>query len=162
MSNQDHLWMEQALKLAEQAAAEGEVPVGAIVVINDERIGTGYNRPISLCDPTAHAEILALREAASHLNNYRLVDSTLYVTLEPCAMCAGAIVYARIKRLVFGASDSRGGACGSVFNITQSQHLNHQVEITAGVLGDACGERLREFFRARREAGLKEKRDPSN
>lgn len=150
MNDQDHIWMEQTLKLAQQAAAEGEVPVGAVVVINDERIGAGYNRSISLCDPTAHAEILALREAANYLNNYRLVDATLYVTLEPCAMCAGAIVHARIKRLVYGASDPRAGACGSVYNLVQSEHLNHQVEITAGVLSDACGELLRNFFRARR------------
>lgn len=162
MNDQDHIWMEQTLKLAQQAAAEGEVPVGAVVVINGEAIGTGHNRSISLCDPTAHAEILALREAAKRIANYRIVDSTLYVTLEPCPMCAGAIVHARIKRLVFGASDPRAGACGSVYNLVQSSHLNHQVQITAGVLSESCGELLRDFFRARRDAGLKKKLSQSD
>lgn len=150
MTEQDHFWMEQAVALAQQAAAEGEVPVGAVLVIGDECLGIGYNRSIHLCDPTAHAEILAVRKAAISTKNYRLVNSTLYVTLEPCPMCAGAIVHARVKRVVFGASDPRTGACGSVFNLVQSDSLNHRIEITTGVLGETCGELLRKFFRKRR------------
>lgn len=151
--------MKQAIELAQRAAAENEVPVGAVLVMDDERIGAGYNHPISLCDPTAHAEILALREAAIGMENYRLVDSTLYVTLEPCPMCAGAMVHARVKRVVFGASDPRAGACGSVYNLVQSESLNHRVEITAGVLGETCGELLKEFFQSRRKAVPKETLD---
>jgi tRNA(adenine34) deaminase len=150
MTQQDHFWMEQAIALAQEAAAVGEVPVGALLVKDNVSIGTGYNRVIGLCDPTAHAEVLALREAAHQLGNYRLVDSTLYVTLEPCPMCAGAMVHARVNRLVFGASDPRTGACGSVYNLVQSDYLNHQVEITAGILGEICGGLLRKFFRERR------------
>jgi tRNA(adenine34) deaminase len=123
-----------------------------VLVIGDKRIGAGYNRSISACDPTAHAEILALREAAIRLKNYRLVGSTLYVTLEPCPMCAGAMVHARVKQVMFGASDPRAGACGSTINLVQSKYLNHQVEIMSGVLSDTCGELLRKFFRARRDA----------
>lgn len=152
MTQQDHFWMEQAIILAQQAAATGEVPVGALLVRDNTCIGAGHNRVIGLCDPTAHAEVLALREAARRVDNYRLVDSTLYVTLEPCPMCAGAMVHARIKRLVFGASDPRAGACGSIYNLVQSDYLNHRVEITAGVLDETCGELLRKFFRERRDA----------
>jgi len=146
----DIRWMTRALELAQRAAAEGEVPVGAVVVRDGEVIGEGWNRPIAAHDPTAHAEIQALRAAAEHVGNYRLVDTTLYVTLEPCAMCAGAMVHARVRRVVYGAADPRAGAGGSVFNLLQAQQLNHQSEICCGVLADACAALLREFFRARR------------
>jgi tRNA(adenine34) deaminase len=142
--------MERALALARRAAAAGEVPVGAVLVRDGEIIGEGYNRPISACDPTAHAEILALRQAAARVGNYRLPDSILYVTLEPCPMCAGAIVHARVKRVVFGASDPRTGAAGTVFNLLQAEQLNHRAEVEGGVLGEVCGELLQEFFRLRR------------
>ncbi len=142
--------MAYALKLARRAAAAGEVPVGAVLVREDQQLGEGYNCPIGACDPTAHAEILALRQAAASVGNYRLVDSTLYVTLEPCPMCAGAIIQARVKRVVFGAEDPRSGAAGSVFNLLQSDRLNHRAEVTGGVMKEACGEVLREFFRTRR------------
>jgi tRNA(adenine34) deaminase len=147
---EDIRWMTRALELAQRAAAEGEVPVGAVVVRDGEVIGEGWNRPIAAHDPTAHAEIQALRAAAEHVGNYRLVDTTLYVTLEPCAMCAGAMVHARVRRVVYGAADPRAGAGGSVFNLLQAQQLNHQSEICCGVLADACAALLREFFRARR------------
>jgi tRNA(adenine34) deaminase len=144
--------MSQALLLAQQAAEAGEVPVGALIVMDDRLIGSGYNRSIGACDPTAHAEILALRQAATHLGNYRLVDTTLYVTLEPCPMCAGALIHARVGRVVFGAKDPRSGAAGSVFNILQSDALNHRAEVTDGVMTDECSTLLRDFFRARRNA----------
>ena len=142
--------MEQAISLARRAAALGEVPVGAVLVRADEVLGEGYNCPISACDPTAHAEIVALRQASARVGNYRLPDSTLYVTLEPCPMCAGAIVHARLQRVVFGACDPRAGAGGAVFNLLQAEQLNHRVEIAAGLAEDVCGELLREFFRRRR------------
>ena len=143
-------WMGRALDLARRAAEAGEVPVGAVVVRDDGLLGEGWNQPIGACDPTAHAEVLALRTAAARVGNYRLVDSTLYVTLEPCPMCAGAIVHARVARVVFGAVDHRAGAAGAVFNLLQSEALNHRAEVIGGVLGDACGALLRDFFRARR------------
>ena len=146
----DTAWMGRALDLARCAAQNGEVPVGALVVRFGEIIGEGYNQPIAAADPTAHAEILALRAAAARINNYRLLESTLYVTLEPCPMCAGALVHARIARVVFGAPDYRAGACGTVFNLVQAPSLNHYAEIRGGVLGDTCGELLRTFFRAKR------------
>ena len=142
--------MRQALSLARRAEAAGEVPVGAVVAVDGEVIGEGWNQPVGSHDPSAHAEILALREAGAHIGNYRLVDATLYVTLEPCAMCAGAMVHARIRRLVFGAFDPKTGAAGSVFDIVRSPQLNHQVEVTAGVLADECGGLLQSFFRSRR------------
>jgi len=144
-------WMQYALKLAERAQQEGEVPVGAVLVLNDEIIGAGWNRPIAAHDPTAHAEIMALRAGAAKLGNYRLNDTTLYVTLEPCIMCAGAMVHARIKRLVFGASDSKAGAIKSVFNILDSARLNHRVEYVGGILSGECGGMLSRFFEARRK-----------
>lgn len=159
---QDRLWMRQALRLAEQAAAVGEVPVGAVLVRDGEVIGSGFNRPIGNCDPTAHAEILALRQAAEHVGNYRIIDSTLYVTLEPCPMCAGAMVHARVGRVVFGASDPRAGAAGTVFNLLQSESLNHRAAVTGGVLDDACGQLLRDFFRSRREAIKNAPVDPTD
>jgi tRNA(adenine34) deaminase len=146
----DIRWMTRALELARSAAAEGEVPVGAVVVRDGEVIGEGWNRPIAAHDPTAHAEIQALRAAAAHSGNYRLVDTTLYVTLEPCAMCAGAMVHARVRRVVFGAPDPRTGAAGSVFNLLQAGQLNHQAEVCGGVLAEESGALLREFFQARR------------
>ena len=147
----DTAFMQQALQLAEQAAKAGEVPVGAIVVKDGVVIGRGSNTPISASDPTAHAEIMAMRDAAKHLDNYRLVDCTLYVTLEPCAMCSGAIQHARIARLVYGASDPKTGACGSVINLMDEPKLNHHTEVTQGVLAAECGAVLSNFFAARRK-----------
>ena len=142
--------MSQALELALQARDHGEVPVGAIVVHDGAVIGEGFNQPISLADPSAHAEMQAMRNAARRLDNYRLLDATLYVTLEPCAMCAGAMVQARIKRLVYGAADPKTGATGSVFNLVQSEQLNHRLEVEGGVMEKECGELLKDFFRKRR------------
>ena len=145
-------FMQQALALASLAANNGEVPVGAIVVKNGEIIGRGSNAPIGLHDPTAHAEIRALREAAAQLGNYRLVDCILYVTLEPCAMCAGAIQHARIAKLVYGASDPKTGACGSVVNLMTETKLNHHCEVVGAVLATECGAVLSTFFKQRRLA----------
>ncbi len=142
--------MGRALELARRAEAEGEVPVGAVVVIDGEIVGEGWNQPVSGHDPTAHAEILAIREAGQKTGNYRLVNATLYATLEPCAMCAGAMVHARIERLVFGARDPKTGAAGSVFDIVRSPHLNHQLQVTSGVMAEECGSLLQDFFRSRR------------
>lgn len=142
--------MNRALDLAREAAGNGEVPVGAVLVRDGQVIAEGANRPIGLNDPTAHAEILALRAGGQALDNYRLVDTTLYVTLEPCAMCAGAMVHARVKRLVYGAPDPRTGAAGTVFNIVDHSALNHRMEATGGVCGDEAADLLREFFAARR------------
>ena len=147
----DEFWMQRALELAQRAESEGEVPVGAVLVRDEQVIGEGWNQPISANDPTGHAEIIALRAAAANLNNYRLLNTTLYVTLEPCSMCAGALVHARVKRVVYGASDPKGGAAGSVFEILGTDKLNHNVEVKAGVLGDACGEVLTNFFQQRRK-----------
>jgi tRNA(adenine34) deaminase len=147
---QDEAFMRIAIALANEAASLGEVPVGAIVVKDSQIIGKGRNAPISLNDPTAHAEIQAMREAAQHLGNYRLVGCTLYVTLEPCAMCSGAIQHARIARLVYGASDPKTGCCGSVVNLMAEQKLNHHCELIQGVLAAECGALLSDFFRQRR------------
>ena len=147
----DYDYMQIALDLARQAAAAGEVPVGAIVVKDGAIIGRGSNAPITTHDPTAHAEIRAMRDAAQHLGNYRLVDCTLYVTLEPCAMCSGAIQHARIAKLVYGASDPKTGACGSVVNLMAEPKLNHHTEITGGILAEQCGALLSDFFSARRK-----------
>lgn len=138
--------MRHALTQAKRAAECNEVPVGAVVVLGDEVIGEGYNQPLGTHDPTAHAEIVALRDAARHLENYRLGGTTLYVTLEPCLMCAGAILQARIERVVFGAFDEKAGAVGSTANLLQSPLANHQCRVTAGVLGDECAELLERFF----------------
>lgn len=142
--------MREALELADAAEAAGEAPVGALVVCGGEVVGRGANRPISSSDPTAHAEIAALREAARRLGAYRLTGATLYCTLEPCAMCAGALVTARVERLVFGARDLRFGAVRSKFRIADSDLLNHRLQIVEGVLAEECVRRLQEFFRARR------------
>lgn len=147
----DAAFMQTALDLAHLAAQAGEVPVGAIVVKNGVIIGRGSNMPIGKHDPTAHAEIQAMRDAAQHLENYRLVDCTLYVTLEPCAMCTGAIQHARIARLVYGASDPKTGACGSVVNLMAEAKLNHHAEITRGILAQECGTVLTNFFSSRRK-----------
>jgi len=142
--------MRTSLDLAREAAAAGESPVGAVVVVDDRVIGRGRNSPIALHDPTAHAEILAMREAAAGIGNYRLPGAVMYVTLEPCAMCAGAMVNARIARLVFGARDLRFGGVRSKFRIADSELLNHRVEIDEGVLGAECAELLKTFFAERR------------
>ncbi len=148
--SKDEYWMQRALLLAQKAEEEGEVPVGAIVVLDNEVVGEGWNRPISSHDPSSHAEINAIREASSHLSNYRLPTTELFVTLEPCVMCAGAMIHARIARVVFGAYDLKAGAAGSVFNILPTAKLNHQVEIKGGVLNQACAEILQSFFKKRR------------
>ena len=151
MWREDEFYMQRALFLAQKAAQEGEVPVGAVLVgAEGEILAEAYNQPLRLCDPTAHAEILALREGARRLKNYRLLETTLYVTLEPCPMCAGALVYARVKRLVFGAYDLRAGACGSVYNIVADERLNHRLEVRGGLLAEEARALLQEFFRARR------------
>jgi tRNA(adenine34) deaminase len=150
MTDIDTAMMHHALTLARRAADAGEVPVGAVLVQDGAIIGEGWNHPISGQDPTAHAEIGALRAGAAALGNYRLVDTTLYVTLEPCIMCAGAIVHARVKRLVFGAADPKTGAAGSVFDVFASGKVNHLVEVEGGVLAGECGHLLTEFFRQRR------------
>jgi tRNA(adenine34) deaminase len=142
--------MRRALVLAHLAQDAGEVPVGAVLTMDGTIIGEGWNQPILSSDPTAHAEIIALRTAALRQNNYRLPGTTLYVTLEPCAMCAGAIVHARVERVVYGARDPKTGAAGSVFNLLASPSLNHQAAISWGVLEDQCGDLLRRFFRERR------------
>lgn len=150
MDPSDLVFMSRALELARAAEAMGEVPVGAVIVRDGEIIGEGSNRPISSNDPTAHAEIVALRAAAQSIGSYRLLDTTLYVTLEPCAMCAGAMVHSRVKRLVFAARDPRAGAAGSIFNVVSHSALNHSIELEEGMLADECAALLRDFFRARR------------
>lgn len=150
MSDNIH-WMQQALQLAHKAEEAGEVPVGAILVQNNQMLGEGWNQPIGTCDPTAHAEIVALRHAAKTQGNYRLLDTTLYVTLEPCIMCAGAILQSRIKRVVFGAYDPRAGAAGSVFNVFQAKEVNHRVDFMGGVLQQTCSELLKGFFQRKRQ-----------
>ena len=146
----DIAYMRQALVLAQRAETAGEVPVGALVVFDNKVIGEGWNRPISTNDPTAHAEIVALRAAANHLRNYRLTGASLYVTLEPCPMCAGAMVQARVARVVYGAADPLAGAAGSVFNVLSAPSLNHRAALQGGVLQDQCTHLLKAFFRARR------------
>lgn len=145
--------MQAALELAKEAAGLGEVPVGAVVVKDGEIIGRGRNAPISQHDPSAHAEIQAMRDAAARLGNYRLVGCSLYVTLEPCAMCAGAIQHARIANLVYGACDPKTGACGSVIDLMAEARLNHHTEVTGGVLAQECGSLLSAFFASRRKSG---------
>jgi tRNA(adenine34) deaminase len=146
-------YMQQAIALAQQAAEQGEVPVGAIIVKDGAIIGKGSNTPINTHDPTAHAEIIAMRDAAQRIGNYRLVDCTLYVTLEPCAMCTGAMQHARIARVVYGASDAKTGACGSVVDLMAEAKLNHHAVVEGGVLAEECGSLLSTFFKARRQKG---------
>jgi tRNA(adenine34) deaminase len=146
----DDFWMGFALEEANLARQMEEVPIGAIILLNNEIIGRGHNQPIKSCDPTAHAEIIALREAARKIENYRLSEATMYVTIEPCAMYAGAIVNARIKRLVFGTIEPRQGAISSVFQICSNSSLNHQVNVTAGIREAECKDLMQVFFKARR------------
>ena len=146
----DIFWMQHALELARKAEGEGEVPVGAVLVRNSEVIGEGWNRPIASHDPTGHAEINAMRDAAARLENYRLVDTTLYVTLEPCVMCAGAIIHARINRVVYGTTEPRTGAVVSVFDVLTDQRHNHRPKVTGGILAEECAGLLQSFFKARR------------
>jgi tRNA(adenine34) deaminase len=149
-SSVDERYLRHALEQASQAADAGEVPVGAIVVHQNQILATGQNRVLRDIDPTAHAEIVALRAAANALGNYRLTDCDLYVTLEPCAMCAGAMIHARLGRLIYGAADPKAGAAGSVLEVLNHPRLNHQISITSAVLAEECGELLRGFFRSRR------------
>lgn len=143
-------WMQHAMTLARRAQAQGEVPVGAIIVDNDQIIGEGWNQPITTVDPTAHAEIHALRNAASYRQNYRMPGAVMYVTLEPCVMCTGAIFHSRLARIVFGAYDSKTGAAGSVINLFENGQLNHHARITGGILQSECTKLLQDFFRERR------------
>jgi tRNA(adenine34) deaminase len=152
MSHSDELWMEEALREAQRALALGEVPVGAVVVRNGQVIARGSNQPIAANDPTAHAEILALREAGQVLSNYRLLDCDLYVTVEPCAMCAGAITHARVRRLIYGAEDPKAGAVHSMLQVLNHPKLNHKVEVTSGVLAARCMNLVQTFFREKRNA----------
>ncbi len=151
----DRRYMQEAIELARKALDAEDVPVGALVVYQGRVIGRGYNQREKLQDPTAHAEMLALTAAAEYIGHWRLENCTLYATLEPCPMCAGALVQARVSRLVFGASDDKAGACGSLYEITQDLRLNHQVETVAGVMAESCAELLQTFFRRRRELGEK-------
>ena len=150
VKNKDSQYMELALEEAKAAAAQGEIPVGAVLVVDDAIIAKDHNQRETLHDATAHAEMLVIQEACAKLKRWRLTDATLYVTLEPCPMCAGAIFNARLGRLVYGAVDSRAGACESVFNIVTNTHLNHQVQVTAGVLAEECGKILQDFLKSKR------------
>lgn len=146
----DREWMTKALRLAEQAGAAGEVPVGAVLVKGGVAIGEGWNQPISTCDPTAHAEVMVLRDAASRLENYRLPETTLYVTIEPCTMCVGAILHARVGRIVYGATEPRAGAVESQLRLTDMTHYNHKIEVVGGVLAEECSRLISDFFRKKR------------
>jgi len=148
--DRDEYWMQHALVLAARARDAGEVPVGALIVLEDQIIAEGWNQPVGLGDPTAHAEIVAIRAAAQYMHNYRLLNATLYVTLEPCPMCAGAILHSRIKRVVFGAMDSKGGCVGSLMNLFEETRFNHRVSWRSNVLAESSAALLRAFFSARR------------
>ena len=148
--NNDQIFMQRAYELAQQAEQHNEIPVGAVVVYQGEIIGEGFNQSILLNDPSAHAEMIAIRQAGKHLNNYRLLDCTLYVTLEPCPMCAGLLVHSRIERLVFASPDLKTGSAGSTFNLVNSSQLNHQVIVESGVMAKQCSELLSAFFKRRR------------
>ena len=150
----DERWMQRALDLAAEAAGYGEVPVGAVVVLDNQIVGEGCNRPISLCDPTAHAEIQAIRDAAQRLGNYRMPGSALYVTIEPCTMCAGALVHARVENLIYGALEPRSGAVVSTAELMSNPELNHRVAVRGGVLAEPCAAVLREFFASRRKTAV--------
>jgi tRNA(adenine34) deaminase len=149
-SQDDAAWMELALEQARLAAEAGEVPVGALVIRDGEIVGQGHNRNLLDHDPTAHAEIVVLRQAARRLGNHRLAGCTVYATIEPCSMCAGALIHARVSRLVYGASDPKAGAAGSVLKVLNHPDLNHTMEVTSGILSDRCSEILQEFFRRKR------------
>ncbi|MGA2696666.1 MAG: tRNA adenosine(34) deaminase TadA [Terriglobales bacterium] len=151
--NSDELWMEEALRAAQRALDAGEVPVGAVVVFGGKIVGRGWNRNLSDSDPTAHAEVMALREAGARIGNHRLVDCELFVTIEPCAMCAGALVHARVSRLVYGADDEKAGAVYSALTVVNHHKTNHRMKVRKGVLAGRCAEMLQAFFRTRREEG---------
>lgn len=154
MNEKDEVWMKEAIEAAQFAESLGEVPIGACLVdLSGNILSISGNRTITNCDPTAHAEILVLREAASKIGNYRLTETTVYTTIEPCAMCAGALVNARVKRIVFGAHDDRFGAVESVFQLCSNSSLNHQIEITSGVLAEACKKLMQDFFKLKRLKG---------
>jgi tRNA(adenine34) deaminase len=150
-SEQDEFWMRRAIELAAQAEALGEVPVGAVIVCDDEMIGEGFNQPITANDPTAHAEIVALRNAAKKINNYRLVGASLYVTLEPCTMCVGALIHSRIQRLIYATTEPKSGAVQSRSQLLSADYFNHKIEVTSGVLAQQCQHQLSAFFQRRRE-----------
>ncbi len=152
LHDKDKLFMQKAIEEAEKALAIDEVPVGAVVVLENKIIGRGYNLKEKGADPTLHAEITALKEAAAYISDWRLSECQLYVTLEPCSMCAGAMLQARIKRLIFGASDKKAEACGSLYNLVQDERFNHQIEIKEGVLADRCGQLLKDFFKKLRSS----------
>nr|WP_049723981.1 tRNA adenosine(34) deaminase TadA [Gilvimarinus polysaccharolyticus] len=160
-SNEDIQWMREARELAAQAADNNEVPVGAVVVRQGQVVGRGYNRPIGGCDPTAHAELMALRDAARKLGNYRLTDCTLYVTLEPCTMCVGAMVHARVGRLVYGTTEPKAGVIVSQAQLLDAPYFNHSIQITGGVEREACQQQLSDFFKRRRHE-KKQLREGSN
>jgi tRNA(adenine34) deaminase len=157
-ASQDETFMRAALVEARKAYEQQEVPVGAVVVVGNEIIARGHNCPLTQNDPTAHAEMKALRHAGAVMGNYRLTESVLYVTMEPCVMCLGAMVHARIKRLVFGARDPKAGAAGSAFDLTRDSRLNHGIEVFSGILEEPCREIIQEFFRLRRSTGMQEER----
>lgn len=161
-SEQDIRWIHHAMRLAERAEQAGEVPVGAVLVLDNQALGEGWNLSISQHDPCAHAEIMAIRQAGERLGNYRLLNATLYVTLEPCVMCAGAMIHSRIARVVYGASDLKTGAAGSVFDVLSDPRHNHVVEITGGVESEACSLQLSDFFRRRRAEKKAEKQRLKN
>mgnify|MGYP002633917015 FL=1 len=146
----DKFYMTRALELAAQAGAAGEVPVGALVVRDGQVIGEGYNQPISAIDPTAHAEIVAMRNAAAHIGNYRLIDCDLYVTIEPCTMCVGAMIHARVQRVIFGAKEPRAGALASQLQLMENKHFNHVIEWRGGLMEKDCGDLISDFFRRKR------------
>ena len=152
-AREDAAWMQLALEQATLAAQAGEVPVGALVIKDGEIIGRGHNRNLLNDDPTAHAEIVALREAAARMKNHRLTGCTMVTTIEPCSMCAGALIHARIARLIYGAADAKAGAAGSALEVLNHPRLNHKMEVTAGILADRCSEIIQEFFRRKREPG---------
>ena len=156
--NQDIYWMQQALGYANRAEQVGEIPVGAVVVKEGQLIAAGWNQSIMYHDPSAHAEMVAIREAGRQLNNYRLIDCTLYVTLEPCPMCAGLLVHSRLQRVVFGAFDHKTGAAGTIMDLLQDTRLNHQPLVTPGVLAEVCGDKLSKFFKQRRQAIKQQKK----
>ena len=157
LNHYDEYWMMRALELADQAKSINEIPVGAVVVKDNQLIASGFNQSIIANDPSAHAEMLAIRQAGKVLNNYRLIGCKLYVTLEPCPMCAGLLVHSRLDEVIFGASDLKTGACGSVMNLAQHEKLNHKLNIRGGVLAELCGKKLSDFFKQRRAEIKKQK-----
>jgi tRNA(adenine34) deaminase len=150
-NKQDEYWMQYALQLADNAQQQGEIPVGAVLIKDNQIVSEGWNQSIRLHDPSAHAEMMAIRNAGKKLQNYRLVGSCLYVTLEPCTMCAGLLIHSRIRRLVFGASDFKTGAVGSLYNLLGDNRVNHHIEVKGSVLAQECGDKLSAFFKLRRE-----------